>query len=464
VRAGFEWMPSSGTIGSRQSRGMTDSASASPSAPVPGSARPVPAPPRGGRLAATGGGARLGHGAGFWVIAFAFAAAMAFSTVPTPLYVLYARRDGFGSFTITVVFAAYVGGVLASLFLAGHVSDWIGRRRVIVAALLVEVVAGFVFLGWQSLAPLIVARVLTGAGVGMVTATATAYLGELHAAARPGAGRLRPELVGTAANIGGLGLGPLVAGALAQWAPGPLHTPYAVLVAVLLPAAGAAALVPETVPVARRRYRPQRVSVPAASRGTYLAAIAAAGVVFAVFGLFTSLAPTFVAVTMHHPARIIAGAAAFLVFGAAACTQMALGRMRRPLQLRVGLAVTVAGLAPLTWAVWIPSLALFFAGGAAVGAGGGLLFKGAISTVVELAPPATRGEALAGFFLGAYVGLAVPVLALGTATRSISAETALTWFAAVLGVIALCVAPVVLRRPQRPVPVPEPAPAAAPAE
>jgi hypothetical protein len=48
-----------------------------------------------------------GHRVGFWLVAGAFTTAMAFTTVPTPLWSLYAQRDRFSSFTVTVVFAVY---------------------------------------------------------------------------------------------------------------------------------------------------------------------------------------------------------------------------------------------------------------------------------------------------------------------------------------------------------------------
>jgi MFS family permease len=391
-------------------------------------------------------GPQVSHGTGFWLIALAFTCVMAFSTVPAPLYVLYERKDGFGSFTVTIVFAVYAVGVVASLFLAGHVSDWLGRRPILVAAVLIEALAAVLFLCSPALPVLLIARFISGIGVGMITATATAHIGELHGAARPGTGRTRSDLVSTAANIGGLAFGPLISGILAQWAPSPLRTPYVVFLIVLLLAALVASTAPETVAIEHRRYRPQRVSVPSAARAHYYAVTAAGFIAFAVFGLFTSLAPTFVAVTMHHPARILAGVVTFVVFGAAAATQMALGRLPARTQLQIGLSAMGLGLIPLTIAVWIPSLALFLAGGVIAGAGAGVLFKGAISSVVALADPATRGEALAGFFLGSYLGLAGPVLGLGIATRYVSGETALTWFAGVLLILTAVIAPRVTRR------------------
>ncbi len=119
----------------------------------------------------------LPHSAGFWVIAGAFLTVMAFSTVPTPLYALYQQRDGFATFLITIIFAAYAVGVVASLYLVGHVSDWLGRRRVILVAVLVEVLSAVVFLLWPEVPGLLVGRFIGGVGVGLLTAAATAHLG-----------------------------------------------------------------------------------------------------------------------------------------------------------------------------------------------------------------------------------------------------------------------------------------------
>jgi MFS family permease len=383
------------------------------------------------------------HGAGFALIAVVFLVSMAFSTVPTPLYPLYQRRDGFTSFTVTVVFAVYAVGVVTSLLLAGHISDWLGRKRILWPALALEALAAIFFLAWPALPGLIIARFLTGLGVGMITATATAYLLELHAAHKPAAGRGRFELVSAAANLGGLGTGTLVAGALAQFVDAPLRTPYVVFLVLLALSAVAVAAVPETViaPAVRPRYRPQRIRVAESDRIGYAVAAASAFAAFAVFGLFTSLAPSFVANTLHHPSRLLAGTVAFLVFGAAAVTQAASGRLSGRQRFTAGLTAQAAGLVILALGMHTASLALFLIGGAVAGAGAGVLFKSAVGAVAEMAAATVRGEALAGLFLIAYLGLIGPALGLGIATQYLAATTAMLWFSgmllAVLAAIAL---------------------------
>jgi predicted MFS family arabinose efflux permease len=174
------------------------------------------------------------------------------------------------------------------------------------------------------------------------------------------------------------------------------------------------------------------VSVPAESRSLFYAAGFAAAAEFALFGLFTSLAPGFLADTVHQPSHALAGLAAFVVFGAAALAQIAVSRAPLRRQLAGGLSALALGLVLVTAAVWLPSLALLLIGGAVAGAGAGAAFRGSISTVISIAPPQSRGEALAGVFLAAYIGLAVPVLGLGIATQLLSTQVAVLGFAVAL--------------------------------
>jgi MFS family permease len=214
----------------------------------------------------------------FWVVAAAFCVNLAFSAVPTPLYVIYQHRDHFSTLMITVVYAVYAIGVIASLFLGGHVSDWVGRRRVLVPALGVNVLSAALFLAFPSLAGLIVARVVSGVSIGLTTGTATAYLAELHLGAGGSPVGRRPQVVATAANLGGIGIGPLGAGLLAQFVRSPLVVPYLVFGGALVVLTGLIAISPETLtrPDPRPTWRPQRVAIPAHARGTFFAATAAA--------------------------------------------------------------------------------------------------------------------------------------------------------------------------------------------
>jgi hypothetical protein len=88
----------------------------------------------------------------------------------------------------------------------------------------------------------------------------------------------------------------------------------------------------------------------------------------------------------------------------------------------------VLGLGLLAGGMWLPNLALFVVAGVVVGAGGGLVFKGALVTAASTAPVGSRAEVLAGFFLGAYIGLSIPVIALGVVTTYVPARDAMLGF------------------------------------
>ncbi len=160
----------------------------------------------------------VGHGAGFWIVAVVFLTTMAYSTVPTPLYPLYEQRDGFPVSLVTVIYSAFAVGVMLSLYLFGHVSDWFGRRPMLVIAVAISVVSAAMFLLWPETAGLIAARTVNGVSIGIMSATATAHLGELRALARPQESPVFATSVAGAANLGGLALGSLIGGLLAEFA------------------------------------------------------------------------------------------------------------------------------------------------------------------------------------------------------------------------------------------------------
>jgi Major Facilitator Superfamily len=376
------------------------------------------------------------HGVAFWVVAAAFLLNMAFSAVPTPLYILYQQRDHFSDIMVTIVYAVYAVGVIASLFLAGHISDWVGRRRVLVGALLVNVASALLFIFFPSLAGLIVARVVSGISVGLTTATATAYLAELHLGARPDATGKRPQVVATAANLGGIGVGPLMAGLLAQFAPAPLRLPYIVVGGALAILALLVAVAPETTtpPDPRPAWHPQRVAVPRHARRQFYAATGAAMAAFAVYGVFNSLVPSFLAGTLHVNSHATAGAVAFSAFAAGAIAQIALGKLGNVQLLRWSVPILLSGLVLFATGMWIANLVVFVVGGIVTGAGGGLVFRGALVAAGSSAPTESRAEVLTGFFLGAYIGLSVPVIGLGIATTYASARDVMLVFVALVGV------------------------------
>lgn len=379
-------------------------------------------------------GGRLGSERAFWAVAAALAVAMATANVPTPLYPLLQERDGFGPPFVATIFACYAAGVIATLLLLGRASDRLGRRAVLVPALLLGAVACGVFALWHGEAGLVLARVLCGLAVGVITAAATAHVVDLDERARgrrDGGGHARAEIVSTAATLGGLGLGPLAAGLLAGYVAGPLTTPFWISAVLLVLAAGAVAAAPETVSARGPRRLVQSVRVRAAGRGV-LAAWLGLFAAYAVQGFTASLAPGLLADATGRHSPALAGAVACLLYVTAAVAQIAFRARTRTWLLARGMLGLALGLSTMTAGMWSGALALVLAGSALSGLGIGGLTRGCIATVTALAPPDVRGEALAGLFLAGYVGLALPVLGLGAVSGVVADRVALLGFAAVV--------------------------------
>lgn len=385
--------------------------------------------------------------AGFWTVAVSFTSVTAYATVPTPLYPLYQEADRFPVSVVTLIFAAFAVGVVVSLFLIGHISDWAGRRRMAIVALLVSAAAAVVFLLWDAVPGLILARFVDGVSVGILTAAATAHLSELRARWRPAEDPLIATSVAGAANLGGLALGPLIGGLFAEFLPDPLELPHLVFLAVFVAAAIALRAVPETVDTTAEHapYRPQRLAFPPSSRAAFAAASIGAAASFALFALFTSLAPTFLHDTFRVSDHLVDGATVFAVFGAAAVAQVALVRVAQRTQLAIAIGCFVAGLVAIAAGALAPSFALFLVGGIVSGAGAGIMFRSAIAGAAALAAPGRRGETLALLFLIAYTGLIGPVLLVGWSLTAVPETTVLLVFSVAV-LIATVGAGAVMRR------------------
>ena len=398
------------------------------------------------------------HRRSFWVVAFVFLTVMGFSTVPSPLYGLYRARDHFSLFMITVIFAVCAIGVIAALLLAGHLSDLYGRRRLLLPAVGITILSAVVFLASKSLAALLIGRLLNGISIGIIASTATAYLAELHAVGRPEADAGKATLTASAVNVGGLGVGALVAGVLAEWVAHPLTVPYLVFLGALVLGAIGVALAPETREASRPipRYRPQSLHVPPDARTRYFAAALSTFVAFAANGLFAGLAGLFLAVTLHHPSVALAGGVVGVMFGAGVAAQFLTASWSPTRTFEAGMVALVLGVGLLVLAVWLkpPSLALFIAGGALIGVGSGGIFKGAVATVMSISPPERVAESLTGVFLSAYVGISLPVVGCGiTLARHVSPKVTLLGFAiAVIIGIASTPHPATLSAPRPRVP------------
>lgn len=370
----------------------------------------------------------------FVAVAYAFAAGMFGTTLPTPLYPLYQREYGFGELVVTVVFAAYAVGVLVALVLAGGASDVVGRRRVLFTGLAFSAMSAVVFLTSGGLPALFMGRVLSGLSAGLLTGTATATLLDLAAPTDRG----RASLVATLANMGGLGCGPLASGVLSTAVGAPRRVPFAADLIIVAVAFAAVWAVPEPVPRhGRSRWSTTRLALPAELRGAFVPAAVAGFAGFVVLGVFTSVGPAALGQLLSVTNRVAVGAVVFAVFAASAAGQVALERLDPVRALPVGCVVLALGMGVLIAGLQAPSLALLVLGGVVGGFGQGLSFRAGMAGLNAVTPPAHRGEVTSLFFVVLYVGISLPVVAVGLGAQAFGLLTAGTVGAAVVALLAL---------------------------
>ncbi|MFF0011294.1 MFS transporter [Streptomyces sp. NPDC005374] len=405
----------------------------------------LPAPPEQPRLDERPRRPSVPRGTAFRLVAVAFAVTMLGTTLPTPLYPLYQHRLGFSTLMSTVIFAAYAVGVLTALVLFGRVSDVLGRRRILLPGLACAVLSGLVFLSADSLPLLIAGRVLSGLSAGIFTGTATATLVDL---ADEGAGE-RATLVATVANMGGLGAGPLLSGLLAQLAPDPLRLPFEVHLGMLAVVTAGVWLMPEPVEVTGRpRLRMTRPRVPEQVRATFLQASIAGFAGFAVLGLFTAVAPSFLGRLLHLHDPALSGAVVCAVFAASAIGQITLVRPLGRAALPVGCSLLMAGMALLIASLAVGSLVLLLGAAVAAGLGQGVSFRAGLAAINAEAPPGQRAEVASTYFIVVYVAISAPVVGVGVAADVVGLRAAGIGFNVAVALLAAS-ALVAVRRSRR---------------
>jgi MFS family permease len=372
---------------------------------------------------------------GYWLVAFAFFIVMAFATLPSPLYGLYRRRDNLSALMITVIYAIFASSTIVTLLADQRIAARIGRRGMMVSAVGMMMAGAGVLAAWKELPGLLIGRLLTGVAVGLAAGTAITYVIELRLRANPNASVVRARTIGTSVNVGALGVGPLIAGCLAEWGSYPLTVPYLVFLGLGVFALIGLAIVPETGTASlrttagqpRHPRRPIRLPVPAAA-----ATLSA----FAAMGLFAGLSGLFLATTLGHPSHALSGATLFLVFSCGVASQLATAKLQASRVLGLGTCSMLVGLVLLVLSVQeaTSSLALFLLGGAFIGAGAGAVFKGTTGIVLEASAPEDRLAVTSALLIALFVGLSVPVIGAGIAlNQGASPSNTVLGFAILVG-------------------------------
>lgn len=371
------------------------------------------------------------------VVTAIFTLVMLGGALPSPLYVLWAQELGFGAITTTILFAAYAVGIVVALVAFAPMSDRAGRRPLLVAALATSAVSTVLFIAAGGVPLLFVARLLSGIATGVVTATATSALTELTSKHTAFA-RAAPA----AANLGGLGLGPVVAGLFAQLAPHPTTLVFWAYLGALALAAVALVRVPETVAHTRSpklALRKPRLPDDPQGRRAFVSAAAYMSSGFMVSGLFGSLVPSFLRADLHERNLAVVGLIVGLLFLVGMTTQVTESVRARPLDTRRIPVWLIIGLVLIEVGLLGNLLVVFIAGTIASGIGFGLATLNGVTVSQRLAGDGHRADITATVFIAAYAGITVSTIGVGVLVQTLGTHPA-TLIMAVAVILAILAA------------------------
>lgn len=361
----------------------------------------------------------------------------------TPLIPLYQSALGFSDTVVTLFLGCYVVTLVPSMLGLGQLSDRIGRKGVLIGALLTLAVAQAWLVTTPGLAGLLAARAIQGLATGAFFGTATAFLMD----AAPLGRRAFTAGLGSISVRLGLGLGPGIGGVIAQYAADPLRLPFQAHLVALAVAVVVVMTLPETVTARSRRPLTLRLEVPAAERAVFWRVLVPSGMLFSLFdGVALSLVPVFLVRKLGVTNYALVGAAGCLVLVAGALSQLVLPRIRPERAIRGGLLAAALCSVGIVAGAPLDSVALVLVAVAATGAAAGLVFKGGLDLCTQIAPVADRGKLLSAYYVACYLGgFSVPLIVIGAISDLAGLGVALAALSAGAGAGALWTGGVGLR-------------------
>jgi len=367
----------------------------------------------------------------FWSLGAIIALYLAASAAPTPLYVVYQDEWGFSATTLTLIFALYVFGLLATLLVFGRLSDYVGRRPVIAVAIGLEVVAMLLFVVADGDPVLGTARVVQGVATGLAMTAMGAALVDLNPPENPSLA----GIVSGMAPIGGLAIGALAAGALVEYGPWSTSLIYLLILVGLAAAAVVAWRMPETGsrrPGALASLRP-RLGVPPRLRPDLLALVPILVASWGLGGLYLSLGPSVAAQIFDLPNHVIGGLVVTLLCGTGAVVIYQLRAWELPRALMLSAVFLAAGLTITLVGLIAETVVLAALGTLVAGIGFGASARGTFGTIASIALPEERGGLFAVFYVISYLAFSLPALAAGLASTEAGLRpTAIVYAAAAL--------------------------------
>jgi MFS family permease len=355
------------------------------------------------------------------------------TNLATPLYAAYEHVFRLSALDVTLLVAVYAAAVMVALLACGPLSDTAGYRPVLAAGLVTAAGGAALLAAASGPAWLYAGRAVQGLAVGTCSGALTAGL----VLTEPRGRQARASFLAATATTAACGAGPVLAGALAQYAPHPRSLSYLVEIGLLLPALATVLMLPAGLGRTGGTWRPRWPRLPAVHRGMFLRAALVSLLAWAVAYVVLALVPSYTAAALGGSNLLVDGTAAGSLLLVAAAAQAACRSWGADRAQATGLAGLIAGLAGLIAAGAAGSAALLFGAIAVAGAGQGLAFMGSIGRVNEIAPAGQRAGTVAMFYVLTYGGSGLVTAAVGLLATHLGLTRAVQAAAAVLAAACL---------------------------
>ncbi|MFF4305375.1 MFS transporter [Streptomyces sp. NPDC001601] len=380
-------------------------------------------------------GRRLERGPAFVLLVCANVVMMATASAPSPIYPLYRERWGLTVTMLTVVFAVYVVGLHGALLTVGSLSDHLGRRPVLVAALLVTAASTAVFWTADGIVSLLIARVVQGIATGTASGALAAGLIDLSPERRP---QLGPTTTAVGTSIG-TATGAGVVGFLVQSTSHPDAYVFPVLTLTFVVLAAVVLRIPETPAPQAFRLALLRASVrvPREVRSAFLASVPALVAGWSVTGLFLALTPSLVSSVLQVRSGAAGGLSIAALFLANSVGGVWSVRHTARLATLLGAVLLTLGASGLAVAIADASLVVYVGGSVVAGLGVGLTFNGSLRAIGAVTTVKSRSEVFSAVHVISYAAVSLPALAAGVAAPSWGLETTGYLYVGFVGALSL---------------------------
>ncbi|MEB7754497.1 MFS transporter [Staphylococcus pseudoxylosus] len=368
----------------------------------------------------------------FIVVSYAFFMMMVGTNVPTPLYPLYQQALHLNPMHITLIFSSYILGLIPVLYFFGNVSDFWGRKFVLILATLFSILSMFIFSSANTFTFLFIARFIQGVSIGLVSGTASTYLQELLPDRKN-----KASLITTLCASGGPAIGPLLGGIIGWFSSSSLSTPFYILSIFLIIGLLSLMKVMETKKKKTSFNIIENTTIKGISKKAFYIYSIVGFIAWSVAGIYMSVLPSFITSLLHIKNIITPGIIIFLMFFFSMLSQIIFKNIDATKNSLIGVGSLLFAFFILIVGLYYKQLNIIIFSSIILGMGHGLSFMGSLKFINQNTYDHNKANVVSNYFMICYLGVGLSVLFIGLETLIIGLITSISIFFIIILIISI---------------------------